>query len=116
MALYEPGLGYYAAGETIFGASGDFVTAPESGTLFARCLQRQCAEILSHGGTRIVEYGAGSGRLATLLGAALLGDDPRLAYELVEPSAPLRARQRALVAAQETLDPARFSWSETHPD
>ncbi|MEX2481937.1 MAG: SAM-dependent methyltransferase [Gammaproteobacteria bacterium] len=116
MALYQPGLGYYAAGETIFGGSGDFVTAPESGTLFARCMQRQCAEILSHGGTRIVEYGAGSGRLAALLGQALLADEPRLSYHLVEPSASLRARQRALLAAQTTIAPARLSWSETHPD
>ncbi len=28
-ALYATGLGYYAAGATKFGASGDFVTAPE---------------------------------------------------------------------------------------
>jgi len=27
-ALYEPGLGYYSAGATKFGADGDFVTAP----------------------------------------------------------------------------------------
>src|SRR5437868_14956285 len=29
MALYEPRLGYYAAGARKFGEAGDFVTAPE---------------------------------------------------------------------------------------
>src|SRR5690606_9661136 len=29
--LYAPGLGYYSAGRTKFGAAGDFVTAPELG-------------------------------------------------------------------------------------
>ncbi|MGO4781880.1 class I SAM-dependent methyltransferase, partial [Lysobacter sp. 2RAB21] len=31
LALYAPGLGYYSAGASKFGASGDFVTAPELG-------------------------------------------------------------------------------------
>ncbi len=35
LALYAPGLGYYSAGATKFGAAGDFVTAPELGPLFA---------------------------------------------------------------------------------
>jgi len=35
-ALYTPGLGYYSNGLTPFGEQGDFVTAPESGNLFAR--------------------------------------------------------------------------------
>ena len=29
LALYAPGLGYYSAGATKLGGSGDFVTAPE---------------------------------------------------------------------------------------
>ena len=36
--LYAPGLGYYASGTRKFGEGGDFVTAPEMGTLFGRCL------------------------------------------------------------------------------
>src|SRR6516162_4776663 len=36
--LYAPGLGYYSAGKTKFGEAGDFVTAPELGSLFARCV------------------------------------------------------------------------------
>ena len=38
LCLYAPGLGYYSAGKTKFGAAGDFVTAPELGDLFARCI------------------------------------------------------------------------------
>ena len=30
LALYEPGLGYYAGGSTKFGPAGDFTTAPEA--------------------------------------------------------------------------------------
>jgi SAM-dependent MidA family methyltransferase len=114
-ALYEPGLGYYAAAQAIFGKAGDFVTAPESGELFGRCLARQCAEILAHGGDTIVEYGAGSGRLAGLLIDLLAPDFPALRYHIVEPSAALRARQRATLEAGAAGRLARVDWSEHHP-
>ena len=45
-------------------ASGDFVTAPEIGSLFSRCLARQCADVLRVTGGDILELGAGSGRMA----------------------------------------------------
>jgi SAM-dependent MidA family methyltransferase len=48
LALYAPGLGYYVAGKYKFGAQGDFVTAPELGSLFARCLAHQCQTILTN--------------------------------------------------------------------
>ena len=38
LALYAPGLGYYSAGASKFGAEGDFVTAPEFGPIFATCI------------------------------------------------------------------------------
>ncbi len=41
LALYAPGLGYYAAGATKLGAAGDFVTAPEMTPLFARGARRR---------------------------------------------------------------------------
>ena len=43
LALYAPGLGYYSAGATKFGAAGDFVTAPELGPLFAECVANAVA-------------------------------------------------------------------------
>ena len=69
-ALYAPGLGYYTAGSTKFGEEGDYVTAPEVSSVFGRVLARQCAEVLGQVDSgAILEYGAGSGKLAVdLLG------------------------------------------------
>ena len=85
LVLYEPGIGYYAGGAQKFGAQGDFVTAPELGTLFARTLARQLKALE----LPIVEFGAGSGALAE----ALLAEHP-FDYAILEPSAELRERQR----------------------
>mgnify|MGYP000912646244 CR=1 FL=1 len=68
LALYAPGLGYYATGDAIFGRDGDFVTAPEAGDLFGSCLARQVDDLLADGARGIVEYGAGSGRLTHTAG------------------------------------------------
>ena len=46
LALYAPGLGYYAVDRHLFGQRGDFITAPELGSVFARCLARSCLPIL----------------------------------------------------------------------
>jgi len=76
-ALYTPGLGYYTGGATKLGGAGDFVTAPELGSLFARCLAQQVLEVLRPG-EAILEFGAGSGALAQALLAELdrLGAEP----------------------------------------
>ncbi len=96
LALYAPGLGYYSAGLQKFGAGGDFVTAPEISPLFARCIARQCQQVLEQmeqGG--ILEVGAGSGVLAcdVLSECERLGCLPQH-YFILELSAELRARQR----------------------
>ncbi|MEX1074155.1 MAG: SAM-dependent methyltransferase [Burkholderiales bacterium] len=90
LALHAPGLGYYAGGAAKLGAPGDFATAPELGTLFARTLARQLAGLLQPG-EAILEFGAGSGALAEALLDAL-GPVP---YLILETSAELAARQRA---------------------
>ena len=90
LALYEPGLGYYAGGSPKLGAPGDFATAPELGTLFAQTLARQVAELLQPG-EAILEFGAGSGALAEALVAELSPEN----YLILETSAELRARQEA---------------------
>src|SRR3546814_17216864 len=46
LALYAPGLGYYSAGAPKFGRAGDFVTAPELGSLFAQCIAAAVATAL----------------------------------------------------------------------
>ena len=103
-ALYEPGLGYYAGGAAKLGAAGDFVTAPELGTLFARTLARQVAELLEPG-EAILELGAGSGALAE----ALLAELAPGRYLILETSAELRARQEARLGA-------RARWLEDVPE
>src|SRR5450631_4601294 len=93
MALYAPGLGYYANRSRKFGtlpqSGSDFVTAPELSPLFGRALARQAAQALKASGSdEVWEFGAGSGALAAeLLGA--LGERARR-YAIVELSAPLR--------------------------
>jgi SAM-dependent MidA family methyltransferase len=76
MALYEPGLGYYARHGRKFGlmpASGsDFATAPEMTPLFGRALARQVAQAMDACGVDALwEFGAGSGALARQLLEAL---------------------------------------------
>ena len=101
LALYAPGLGYYSAGATKFGAAGDFVTAPELGFVFARCLARAIAPTLRETRGDILELGPGSGALA----AELLPELERLnalpgRYCLLETSADLRARQHRRIVQQ----------------
>ena len=80
LALHA-GDGYYASGAGEPGAAGDFVTAPELGTLFGRTLARQLAQFPD---LPILELGAGSGALAESL---------ERDYFILETSAALRARQ-----------------------
>ncbi|HET7778510.1 MAG TPA: SAM-dependent methyltransferase [Rudaea sp.] len=98
LALYAPGLGYYSAGAAKFGAAGDFITAPELGFVFARCLARALAPTLRETRGDILELGPGSGALAAELLAELERLDalPRR-YRLLERSADLRERQRGLI-------------------
>jgi SAM-dependent MidA family methyltransferase len=97
VALYEPGLGYYASGRRIVGrmpeGGSDFVTGPELSPLFGRTLARQVGEALdASGGDEVWEFGAGSGALAAGLLRSL---GPRLRrYSIVELATPLRERQR----------------------
>jgi SAM-dependent MidA family methyltransferase len=99
LALYAPGLGYYVAGARKFGEHGDFITAPELGSLFARCLARPCRSLLAGlGGGDILEAGAGSGALAAdlLLELESLGQLPER-YLILELGAELRDRQNETI-------------------
>ena len=77
---------YYGRGDRQFGAGGDFVTAPELGSLYARTLARQLRALEGP----ILELGAGSGALADVLTKEL-----DRAYFILETSPALRARQAA---------------------
>ncbi len=118
LALYAPGLGYYASGRWKFGEAGDFVTAPELGNLFARCVARQAVEILDRlGGGSILEVGAGSGVLAAdlLIEMGRLGGLPD-GYLILETSASLQARQREVLSRQGVLEPHRVEWLQSWPE
>ena len=140
MALYTPGLGYYAAGsaklaDARFGVTGghppsgeaaqvpsqpsspsspigtsraspsavalqgDFVTAPQLTPLFGRTLARQIAEVLQATGTSdILEFGAGTGALASDLLQAMHDMGIAVRYQILEISADLAMRQQARLA------------------
>ena len=102
LALYTPGLGYYANDSQKFGlmpATGsDFVTAPEMSPFFGRALARQVAQALQATETAEVwEFGAGSGALALQMLQAL-GDQIER-YTIIDLSGSLQARQRGRLAA-----------------
>ena len=101
LALYAPGLGYYARDDRQFGEmpgdGSDFVTAPELTPLFGAALARQVAQALQATGTdEVIEFGAGSGALAASMLDALGGAVRR--YRIVELSGALAARQRQRLA------------------
>lgn len=117
LALYAPGLGYYAAGARKLGAEGDFVTAPEISPLFGRTLAWQTVEIMAQSAPEILELGAGSGKLAADMLAELeqLNCLPER-YRILEVSPDLRERQQALL--QERLPHLlnRVQWLDALPE
>ena len=120
LALYAPGLGYYSAGASKFGAEGDFVTAPELGAVFATCVAEAVAPVLQQLGADaaplpglplpsvLLELGGGTGAFAEVALQRLseLGALPGR-YAILEPSAQLRQRQRERL--QQRLPPALFA-------
>ena len=122
MALYEPGLGYYANQNPKFGQmpagvagqGSDFVTAPELSPLFGHTLARQVAQALDATGTdEVWEFGAGTGALALQVLDALTerGQAPRR-YTIVDLSGSLRQRQRATLAPYAD----RVHWVDALPE
>ena len=113
LCLYAPGLGYYSAGATKFGDSGDFITAPELGPLFAACVADSVAPVLRELGPQadFVELGGGSGAFAEVALKKLLALDALpSSYAILEPSADLRERQRERLRAH--LSPLLFDLVE----
>ena len=121
-ALYAPGLGYYAAGNTKFAEptqdnpkqlTGDFVTAPQLTPLFGLTLANQIAEILHQSqALDILEFGAGSGALAHDVMAALDRMGIAIRYQILEVSADLRMRQQQRLRAWAD----RITWLDRTPE
>ncbi len=119
MALYEPGLGYYSAGLAKLGPSGDFITAPEMGQLFARCHASVFADVLVHlSDPTILELGAGTGQFCVDVLYALdeLNCVPAR-YAIFEVSADLKKVQQGKVAEQLPAALAkRVVWLDSPPN
>ena len=119
LALYAPGMGYYCGGAAKFGGTGDFVTAPEISPLFGKAVAQQGAQVLECMGensNNILEFGAGSGKLALdlLLEMEKLERLPKH-YFILEVSGELQNRQKELF---EKLAPhllSRVGWLEHLP-
>jgi len=119
LALYTPGLGYYARDSLKFGnlpglGGSDFATAPEISPLFGYALAKQVAQALAHTGTsEIWEFGAGSGALAEQLLSALAEMGVTLSrYTIVDLSATLAVRQQQRLARFGELVHWAQSWPE----
>ena len=113
LALYAPGLGYYAHGSAKFGTlpadalqdsrkdggggeGSDFVTGPEMTPLFGQTLATQVAQaLLATRTAEVWEFGAGSGALALqVLDELARLHVPLERYAIVDLSGSLRARQQ----------------------
>lgn len=117
LCLYQPGLGYYSAGLQKFGRSGDFVTAPELGPIFAQTLARPIAALFrAIKYPSIVELGAGTGALAAQLCLTLekLKALPER-YDIVETSADLRERQMHTLSLRAPGALPRVRWLNEPP-
>ena len=116
MALYEPGLGYYSAGLHKLGRSGDFVTAPEIGSLFAACMASQCADIGEElGAYEVLEVGAGTGRLAADLLRQVNPSRAPVRYRILERSADLQRVQKDRISREAPAWADRVEWLKQPP-
>lgn len=98
LSLYAPQLGYYSGGSQKLGRDGDFTTAPEMSPLFGAALAHAAAPLLAQTVAQVMEFGAGTGRLAF----DFLSECQQLGvtierYFIVELSGELRARQESLL-------------------
>jgi SAM-dependent MidA family methyltransferase len=111
LALYAAEAGYYAAGQTGPGRSGDFLTAPEGHPIFGWALARHLESVwdaLDRPARFVVrEHGAGSGALAAgILDGIRRSHSPLLgavAYQAVD-VAPARLDALAAPLAAQGLD------------
>ena len=100
MALYEPGMGYYSAGAHKLGVGGDFTTAPELSPLFGAAIVSTILPILeglkAQGlPAKILEFGAGTGKLAESILTRLNDLGFQLdGYDIIEISPDLTQRQQ----------------------
>lgn len=112
LALYAPALGYYSGGAAKLGSAGDFTTAPEMSRLFGAALAQVVAPLLAQCQPQLLEFGAGSGKLARdlLTELAHLNALPEH-YYILDISGELQARQQDMLR-----DFPQVTWLQTLPD
>ena len=112
LALYAPRLGYYSGGSAKLGAAGDFTTAPELSPLFGATVARVAAAIIAQSAPSILEFGAGTGKLAHDVLHSLAADGVVIdEYLIVEVSSELRDRQQ-----QALRDFPQVRWLDALPE
>ncbi|NVD72117.1 SAM-dependent methyltransferase [Duganella sp. BJB1802] len=112
LALYAPDLGYYSGGSAKLGKDGDFTTAPELTPLFGAAVAQAAAAIIAQSAPRILEFGAGTGKLAfDILTEMALAGVAIERYFIVELSGELRARQQ-----DKLRDFPQVQWLDEFPD
>lgn len=108
MALYYPGLGYYAKESTVIGRHGDFYTSSHLHPIFGAIIGRQIFEmwkIIGKPSFQMVEMGAGEGYLAMDMLEYLSKTQSEgyseffkdLSYTIIEISPAFRRRQQRLL-------------------
>jgi len=111
LVLYAPALGYYSGGAAKLGKDGDFTTAPEISPLFGATLAHLATELFRQTGAAVMEFGAGTGKLAFDILSELraAGKLPEH-YYIVEISSQLRARQQ-----EKLRDFPQVQWLDSLP-
>lgn len=113
-ALYDPELGYYNTERLKIGAAGDYYTSSNVHPAFGAVLARAFVELWSIAAEplTIVEFGAGTGRLASDVLAAMRDEHAAvfqgLSYVIIETSPAMRKLQHDALAAFAD----RVSWSD----
>jgi SAM-dependent MidA family methyltransferase len=112
LALYAPKLGYYSGGSAKLGKDGDFTTAPELTPLFGAALARLAAAIIAQSAPQILEFGAGTGKLAFDILSEMAAAGVQVErYFIVELSGELRVRQQEKLQAF-----PQVVWLDEFPD
>jgi SAM-dependent MidA family methyltransferase len=116
LALYAPGLGYYAAGSIKLGEEGDFITAPEISPLFSQALANAILPALQTDQV-ILEVGAGRGRMAADI-LIYLKQQNKLPkeYWILELSADLRERQKNTIEKSIPNFIDKVKWLDALPE
>lgn len=112
LVLYAPNLGYYSGGAAKLGKDGDFTTAPEITPLFGAALAHVAADLMAQSSPQIMEFGAGTGKLARdiLMELQAMGVEIER-YSIVELSGELRARQEEALR-----EFPQVTWLDGFPD